>query len=91
MLNTVLTVPFAQFRAGGPGLVAVHEELFIVCHLPRQRSNSILQHPGWQLCPQADGTAARGDGCRAVKPAAVCCGIPLHLSHFGSPPCEARR
>ena len=90
-LNTVLPVPFAQLGAGGPCLIAVHEELFIVCHLPRQRSNSILQHPGGQLCPQADGTAARGDGCRAVKPAAVCCGIPLYLSHFEFPPCEAQR
>ena len=90
-LNTVLPVPFAQLRAGGPGLVAVHEKLFIVCHLPRQRSNRILQHSGGQLCPQADGTAARGDGCRAVKLAAVCCGIPLHLSHFEFPPCEAQR
>ena len=91
MLNTVLTVPFAQLRAGGPCLVAVHEELFLARHRPWQRSNSILQHPGGQLCPQPDGTAARGDGCSAVKPAAVCCGIPLHLSHFGFPPCEVRR
>ena len=90
-LNTVLPVPFAQLRAGGPGLVAVHEKLFFVRHRPRKRSNRILQHSGGQLCPQADGTAARGDGCRAVKPAAVCCGIPLHLSHFEFPPCEARR
>ncbi len=67
MLNTVLPVPFAQLGAGGPCLIAVHEELFLACHRPRQRSNSILQHPGGQLCPQADGTAARGDGCRAVK------------------------
>ena len=90
-LNTVLPGPFAQLRAGGPGLVAVHEKLFLARHRPRKHSNGILQHSGGQLCPQADGTAARGDGCSAVKPAAVCCGIPLHLSHFGSPPCEARR
>ena len=90
-LNAVLPVPFAQLRAGGPGLVAVHEKLFPARHRPRKRSNSILQRSGGQLRPQADGTAARGDGCSAVKPAAVCCGIPLHLSHFGFPPCEARR
>ena len=45
-LNTVLPVPFAQLRAGGPGLVAVHEKLFFVRHRPRKRSNRILQHSG---------------------------------------------
>ena len=39
-LNTMLPVPFAQLRAGGPGLVAVHEDLFFVRHCPRKRSAS---------------------------------------------------
>ena len=86
-----LSVP-VQFRAVSPGLVAVHEQPFLLCHCPRQFCFYVFQCSGRQLLSQMQYATTFCNRAAALPHTTGGFRVPVQrVSHGKSPPYGAVR